>query len=148
MKLKLLFLIAFFSIRLHSQTITDIVVNSPVHNTLEAAVIAAGLAPALSAPGALTVFAPTDQAFAALPAGTLTALFANPQGALTKILTYHVVSGIHYYTQWQNSKSKRKQWHSIHQQCKSYCKKYKSYKWYCACYRCSIVATTNCDGRY
>ncbi len=93
MKLKLLIILAFFSIRLHSQTITDIVVNSPVHNTLEAAVIAAGLAPALSAPGALTVFAPTDAAFAALPAGTISALLADPQGALTRILTYHVVSG-------------------------------------------------------
>ncbi len=93
MKLNLLLIVAFFSFRLHSQTITDIVVNSPVHNTLETAVIAAGLAPALSAPGALTVFAPTDQAFAALPAGTLSALLADPSGALTKVLTYHVASG-------------------------------------------------------
>jgi transforming growth factor-beta-induced protein len=93
MKTQLLLLLVFFSFRLSSQTITDIVVNSPVHNTLEAAVIAAGLAPALSAPGSLTVFAPTDDAFATLPAGTVAALLADPQGALTKVLTYHVVSG-------------------------------------------------------
>lgn len=93
MKLKFLILVALFSFRLQAQTITDIVVNSPNHNTLETAVIAAGLAPALSAPGALTVFAPTDQAFAALPAGTLSALLADPTGALTKVLTYHVVNG-------------------------------------------------------
>ncbi|MFM2395255.1 MAG: hypothetical protein RLZZ546_3238, partial [Bacteroidota bacterium] len=93
MKLKFLLILALITSRLSSQTITDIVVNSPVHNTLETAVVAAGLAPTLSAAGSLTVFAPTDQAFAALPAGTISALLADPQGALTKILLYHVVSG-------------------------------------------------------
>jgi uncharacterized surface protein with fasciclin (FAS1) repeats len=70
-------------------TITDIVVNSEVHNTLEAAVIAAGLAETLAGEGTFTVFAPTDDAFAALPAGTVEALLGNIP-ALTNILLYHV----------------------------------------------------------
>jgi uncharacterized surface protein with fasciclin (FAS1) repeats len=74
-------------------TVVDVVVNSEVHTTLEAAVIAAGLVEALSGDGPFTVFAPTDAAFAALPAGTIEALLADPSGALTDILTYHVVSG-------------------------------------------------------
>ena len=52
-------------------TITDIVVNSPVHETLEAAVIAADLAETLAGEGPFTLFAPTDAAFAALPEGTV-----------------------------------------------------------------------------
>ena len=72
-------------------TILDVVVNSDVHNTLEAAVLAAGLQGALSGPGPLTLFAPTDAAFAALPAGTIDALLADPTGLLTQILLYHVV---------------------------------------------------------
>ena len=65
-----------------------------VHNTLVAAVQAAGLAETLSGPGPFTVFAPTDTAFAKLPAGTVETLVqpAN-KGTLTNILTYHVVSG-------------------------------------------------------
>jgi hypothetical protein len=74
-------------------TVVDIIVNSPVHNTLETAVIAAGLADDLSGDGPFTVFAPTDAAFAALPAGTLDALLADPTGALAQVLLYHVVSG-------------------------------------------------------
>lgn len=70
-------------------TITDIVVNSEVHNTLEAAVIAAGLAETLAGEGTFTVFAPTDDAFAALPAGTVEALLGDIP-ALTNILLYHV----------------------------------------------------------
>jgi len=77
-----------------SNTILDIVVNSADHNTLEAAVIAASLQSALSGAGPLTVFAPTDAAFAALPAGVLDALLADPNGALTQVLLYHAVSGI------------------------------------------------------
>jgi uncharacterized surface protein with fasciclin (FAS1) repeats len=61
-------------------------------NTLVAAVKAAGLVDALSGPGPLTVFAPTDAAFAKLPARTLNALLKDP-ATLGKILTYHVVSG-------------------------------------------------------
>jgi uncharacterized surface protein with fasciclin (FAS1) repeats len=74
-------------------TVVDIIVNSPVHNTLETAVIAAGLADDLSGDGPFTVFAPTDAAFAALPAGTLDALLADPTGALAQVLLYHVVAG-------------------------------------------------------
>ncbi len=74
-------------------TVVDIVVNSPVHETLEAAVIAAGLADDLSGAGPFTVFAPTDDAFDALPAGTLETLLANPTGDLADILLYHVVGG-------------------------------------------------------
>jgi uncharacterized surface protein with fasciclin (FAS1) repeats len=73
-------------------TVVDIIVNSADHDTLEAAVIAAGLADDLSGTGPFTVFAPTDAAFAALPAGTLEALLADIP-ALTNILTYHVVGG-------------------------------------------------------
>ncbi len=73
-----------------AQTVVDIIVNSPDHTTLEAAVIAAGLDGTLSGPGPFTVFAPTDAAFNALPAGTVTALLADIP-ALTNILTYHVV---------------------------------------------------------
>jgi uncharacterized surface protein with fasciclin (FAS1) repeats len=76
-----------------SNTVVDIIVNSPDHNTLEAAVIAAGLVEALSAEGPFTVFAPTDAAFNLLPAGTIDALLADPTGLLTEILFYHVVSG-------------------------------------------------------
>jgi uncharacterized surface protein with fasciclin (FAS1) repeats len=61
-------------------------------NTLVAAVKAAGLVDALSGPGPLTVFAPTDAAFAKLPARTLNALLKDP-ATLGQILTYHVVSG-------------------------------------------------------
>jgi uncharacterized surface protein with fasciclin (FAS1) repeats len=74
-------------------TVVDIIAESPVHNTLEAAIDAAGLAETLNGPGTFTVFAPTDAAFDALPDGTLDALLADPQGLLTDILTYHVVPG-------------------------------------------------------
>ena len=60
--------------------------------TLVKAVQAAGLVETLSGPGPFTVFAPTDAAFAALPAGTLESLIAD-KAALTKVLTYHVVAG-------------------------------------------------------
>jgi transforming growth factor-beta-induced protein len=60
--------------------------------TLLAAATAAGLVETLQGKGPFTVFAPTDEAFAALPAGTLDGLLADPE-ALKKILLYHVVSG-------------------------------------------------------
>ena len=60
--------------------------------TLLAAAEAAGLVETLQGEGPFTVFAPTDEAFAALPAGTLDSLLADPE-ALKKILLYHVVSG-------------------------------------------------------
>ncbi|MCB8999764.1 MAG: fasciclin domain-containing protein [Bacteroidales bacterium] len=76
-----------------TNTVVDVIVNSPDHTTLETAVVAAGLVDALSGDGPFTVFAPTDAAFAALPAGTLDALLADPTGQLKEILLYHVVSG-------------------------------------------------------
>ncbi|MEB3415922.1 fasciclin domain-containing protein [Alteriqipengyuania sp. WL0013] len=68
--------------------------STGVHETLVAAVTAAGLAGTLSGDGPFTVFAPTDTAFAKLPDGTVAEL-VKPQNkaALTAILTYHVVSG-------------------------------------------------------
>jgi uncharacterized surface protein with fasciclin (FAS1) repeats len=72
-------------------TVVDVIVNSDVHTTLEAAVVAAGLVETLSGTGPFTVFAPTDNAFAALPSGTIETLLADPTGALTQILLYHVV---------------------------------------------------------
>ena len=69
-------------------------VNSPIHKTLVAAVKAAGLVDTLSGPGPFTVFAPTDDAFAKLPAGTVDTLVKPENKAtLVKILTYHVVPG-------------------------------------------------------
>ncbi len=74
--------------------IMDIVAADSRFNTLEAAVKAANLADTLaSANNTFTVFAPTDAAFAALPAGTVESLLADPKGALTNVLLYHVVSG-------------------------------------------------------
>ena len=76
-----------------SNTVVDVIVGSPDHTTLEAAVIAAGLAETLTGDGPFTVFAPTDAAFALLAEGTLEYLLANT-GALTSILTHHVYGGI------------------------------------------------------
>jgi len=74
-------------------TVVDIIVNSADHDTLEAAVIAAGLDDDLSGTGPFTVFAPTDAAFKALPLGALDALLADPQGLLKDLLLYHVANG-------------------------------------------------------
>ena len=74
-------------------TVVDVIVNSPDHNTLEAAVLAAELAGTLSGDGPFTVFAPTDAAFDALPEGTVDALLMDPMGDLTDILLYHVLAG-------------------------------------------------------
>jgi uncharacterized surface protein with fasciclin (FAS1) repeats len=79
-------------------TILDIVVASDVHNTLEAAVIAAELAGTLGGPGTFTLFAPTDDAFAALPEGLLGILLDDPTGALADILLYHVAGSIELAT--------------------------------------------------
>lgn len=77
-----------------NKTIVANAVNSRDHTTLVAAVKAAGLAGALSGPGPFTVFAPTNEAFADLPAGTVDMLVKPENKAtLTRILTYHVVSG-------------------------------------------------------
>ena len=77
-----------------SKDIVDNAVNSKDHTTLVAAVKAAGLVPTLKGPGPFTVFAPTNAAFAALPAGTVdTLLKPENKPQLTKVLTYHVVAG-------------------------------------------------------
>ena len=75
-----------------SRNIVENAVNSRDHTTLVAAVKAAGLVDTLSGPGPFTVFAPTNSAFAKLPAGTVeTLLKPENKGQLTSILTYHVV---------------------------------------------------------
>lgn len=73
--------------------IVDTAIAAGSFTTLVAAVEAAGLVDTLKGEGPFTVFAPTDDAFAALPAGTVEALLADPQGQLTQILLYHVVPG-------------------------------------------------------
>jgi uncharacterized surface protein with fasciclin (FAS1) repeats len=79
---------------LASKDIIDNAVNSKDHTTLVAAVKAAGLVDTLKSAGPFTVFAPTNAAFAALPAGTVdTLLKPENKGMLTGILTYHVVAG-------------------------------------------------------
>ena len=100
--------LTFFSVGVHAQTdpmvggaamyptknIVENAVNSPIHKTLVAAVKAAGLVDTLEGPGPFTVFAPTDAAFAKLPAGTVDNLVKPENKAtLVKILTYHVVPG-------------------------------------------------------
>jgi uncharacterized surface protein with fasciclin (FAS1) repeats len=77
-----------------SKNIIENAVNSKDHTTLVAAVKAAGLVETLQGKGPFTVFAPTNEAFAKLPPGTVEALL-KPENkpALTKILTYHVVAG-------------------------------------------------------
>ena len=76
----------------HSQTIVDIAAGDERFSTLVAAVTAAGLAETLAGEGPFTVFAPTNDAFAALPEGTVEALL-NDIPTLTGILTYHVLPG-------------------------------------------------------
>jgi uncharacterized surface protein with fasciclin (FAS1) repeats len=77
-----------------SKNIIENAVNSKDHTTLVAAVKAAGLVDTLSGPGPFTVFAPTNEAFDALPAGTVdTLLKPENKDTLVKILTYHVVPG-------------------------------------------------------
>jgi uncharacterized surface protein with fasciclin (FAS1) repeats len=79
---------------LPSRNIVENAVNSKDHTTLVAAVKAAGLVDTLSGSGPFTVFAPTNEAFAALPAGTVDTLLKPQNKAdLAKILTYHVVAG-------------------------------------------------------
>jgi uncharacterized surface protein with fasciclin (FAS1) repeats len=77
-----------------TKDIVDNAVNSADHTTLVAAVKAAGLVDTLKGPGPFTVFAPTNEAFAKLPAGTVdTLLKPENHDMLVKILTYHVVPG-------------------------------------------------------
>ena len=77
-----------------TKDIVDNAVNSKDHTTLVAAVKAAGLVETLKGAGPFTVFAPTNEAFSKLPAGTVeTLLKPENKAMLTKILTYHVVAG-------------------------------------------------------
>jgi uncharacterized surface protein with fasciclin (FAS1) repeats len=77
-----------------NKNIVENAVNSKDHTTLVAAVKAAGLVDTLEGPGPFTVFAPTNEAFSALPAGTVDNLLKpENKDQLKKVLTYHVVSG-------------------------------------------------------
>ena len=77
-----------------AKNIVENAMNSEEHTTLVAAVKAAGLVETLEGPGPFTVFAPTNEAFAKLPAGTIDTLVKPENKAmLVKILTYHVVAG-------------------------------------------------------
>jgi uncharacterized surface protein with fasciclin (FAS1) repeats len=76
----------------HSMDIVDTAIEAGTFTTLVAAVAAAGLVDTLKSEGPFTIFAPTDEAFAALPEGTVEGLLADPE-ALAAILTYHVVAG-------------------------------------------------------
>src|SRR5580692_3235878 len=77
-----------------TKNIIENAVNSADHTTLVAAVKAAGLVETLEGPGPFTVFAPTNEAFAKLPAGTVdTLLKPENKTMLSKVLTYHVVAG-------------------------------------------------------
>jgi uncharacterized surface protein with fasciclin (FAS1) repeats len=77
-----------------TKNIVENAVNSADHTTLVAAVKAAGLVETLEGPGPFTVFAPTNEAFNKLPAGTVdTLLKPDNKATLTKVLTYHVVPG-------------------------------------------------------
>jgi len=77
---------------MNNKTIVEVAIDAGNFTTLVAAVKAAGLVDTLSGTGPYTVFAPTDEAFAKLPAGTVESLLKDKE-KLTAILTYHVVSG-------------------------------------------------------
>lgn len=98
MKLKSLLLstiaVMAFSFGSAQKTIVDIAIGSPAHSTLVTAVKAGGLVETLQSAGPFTVFAPTNDAFGKLPAGTVEALVKpESKATLVKILTYHVVAG-------------------------------------------------------
>nr|MBS0036583.1 fasciclin domain-containing protein [Saprospiraceae bacterium] len=75
------------------ETVWDIIRESEDHNTLEVAILEADLVGTLVSEGLWTVFAPTDDAFDALPDGLLDELLDDPEGDLTEVLLYHVLSG-------------------------------------------------------
>ncbi|CAE7162108.1 unnamed protein product [Symbiodinium microadriaticum] len=86
--------LAFSSIQARAQDIVDTAVSAGQFNTLVAAVQAAGLVETLKGEGPFTVFAPTDEAFAALPEGTVENLLKpENKDQLVAVLTYHVVPG-------------------------------------------------------
>ena len=95
--LKALFAIAVLAlsataVNAQEKDIVDTAIGAGQFTTLVKAVQAAGLVDTLKGPGPFTVFAPTDAAFAKLPAGTLDGLLKNPE-KLKAVLTYHVVAG-------------------------------------------------------
>ena len=81
------------AVLLPTNTVLDVVLESDAHTTLEAAILAAELDDELSSEGPFTLFAPTDDAFAALPEGTVETLLQDPTGTLANILLHHVVAG-------------------------------------------------------
>lgn len=85
--------------RIGSQSIAEIVINSPVHNLLEAAVIRAGFAGTLSGGGDFTVFAPTDDAFRAAGFPDVNAINSAPIPALQRVLGYHVIAGNRFFAE-------------------------------------------------
>ena len=92
--LTLLTLIGLNFVSNAQKTVVDVAVGSTDHTTLVAAVKAAGLVETLQSAGPFTVFAPTNAAFAKLPAGTVDYLLkAENKAALVKVLTYHVIVG-------------------------------------------------------
>jgi uncharacterized surface protein with fasciclin (FAS1) repeats len=94
MKALLVFLMVMLAGMTKAQTtVMDIIAHSADHTILETAIIEAELEDALRGHDPLTVFAPTDDAFAALPDGALDALLIEPTGVLADILLYHVVAG-------------------------------------------------------
>jgi uncharacterized surface protein with fasciclin (FAS1) repeats len=93
---------------LPSNDIVDNAANSADHTTLVAAVKAAGLVDTLKGKGPFTVFAPTNAAFAKLPAGTLDTLVKpESKATLTKVLTYHVVPGKYDFAALSNEIKKQ-----------------------------------------
>lgn len=88
----MLLAVSSFTATAQEKDIVDTAVAAGSFNTLVKAVKAAGLVETLKSAGPFTVFAPTDEAFAKLPAGALDSLIANPE-KLKAVLTYHVVSG-------------------------------------------------------
>lgn len=79
-----------------TESIAEIASSNPDFSTLVAALTAADLVDILSEPGEYTVFAPTNEAFEALPEGALDELLSDPE-ALTNVLTYHVLDGVYPY---------------------------------------------------
>ena len=87
--------LAFGGTAANATDVVDIALASDQHQTLVTALQAADLVDTLRGRGPFTVFAPTDEAFAALPAGTLEELLKpENKGKLTEVLTFHVVSGV------------------------------------------------------
>ena len=101
----LVMMVSIVGMTFAQSTVVDVVVNSADHTTLEAAVIAAELADDLSGKGPFTLFAPTDDAFEALPEGTVASLLEDPTGELANILLYHVVSGIAFSSDLSNGQT-------------------------------------------